>query len=130
MQENIYIAVTRAGESFDLGSSTIQHGGCLSYGKLAPHYKSNDNISVDSVDYISTVFTAKRKTSREGTDIVLSFTETKLGDALYIVRFCGQIKFSGIKAADAPDLQDWAEKVLYATKTFAVAITKFMNTDI
>ena len=53
-----------------------------------------------------------------------------LSDVVYTVTFGNQIKFSGIKAADAPDLQEWVEKVLGATKTFAVAISKFMNTDI
>lgn len=134
MKEIIYNAIVRARDSFDKQCvSVVFYDGMLTHDNLTPHYTVTDkqpNKKFVTVDYFSTTYTPKKKNSPEGTNIVLKFAETKLGDAVYTVTFCNQIKFSGIKAADAPDLQEWVEKVLGATKTFAVAISKFMNTDI
>jgi hypothetical protein len=134
MKEIIYNAIVRARDSFDQQCcSVVFYDGMLTHDNLTPHYKVTskpDKKQFVTVDYFSTTYTPKKKNSSEGTNIVLKFAETKLGDVVYTVTFCNQIKFSGIKAADAPDLQEWVEKVLGATKTFAVAISKFMNTDI
>ena len=134
MKEIIYNAIIRARDSFDQQcASVVFYDGMLSHDYLTPHYTVTDKQPKKkfvTVDYFSTTYLPKKKNSSEGTSIVLKFAETKLGDVVYTVTFCNQIKFSGIKAADAPDLQDWVEKVLGATKTFAVAISKFMNTDI
>lgn len=136
MKEIIYNAIVRARDSFDKQCvSVVFYDGMLTHDNLTPHFAVSEpskkcNAKWITVDYFSTTYTPKKKNSSEGTDIVLKFAETKLGDVVYTVTFCNQIKFSGIKAADAPDLQEWVEKVLGATKTFAVAISKFMNTDI
>lgn len=134
MKEIIYNAIVRARDSFDqLCVSVVFYNGMLTYDSLQPHYKvteQSQKTHAVTVDYFSATYTPKKKNSSEGTNIVLKFAETKLGDVVYTVTFGNQIKFSGIKAADAPDLQEWVEKVLGATKTFAVAISKFMNTDI
>ena len=130
MKEIIYNAIVRASDSFD---KQCVHDGMLTHDSLTPHFAVSEPSAQKkfvTVDYFSATYTPKKKNSSEGTNIVLKFAETKLGDAVYTVTFCNQIKFSGIKAADAPDLQEWVEKVLGATKTFAVAISKFMNTDI
>lgn len=134
MKEIIYNEIVRARDSFDQQCvSVVFYDGMLTHDSLTPHYTVTDKPTKKkfvTVDYFSTTYTPKKKNSSEGTDIVLKFAETKLGDVVYTVTFCNQIKFSGIKAANAPDLQEWVEKVLGATKTFAVAISKFMNTDI
>lgn len=136
MKEIIYNAIVRARDSFDQQCiSVVFYDGMLTHDNLTPHFAVSEpskkcNAKWITVDYFSTTYTPKKKNSSEGTNIVLKFAETKLGDVVYTVTFCNQIKFSGIKAANAPDLQEWVEKVLGATKTFAVAISKFMNTDI
>lgn len=134
MKEIIYNAIVRARDSFDQQCcSVVFYDGMLTHDYLTPHFAVSEpskNTKAVTVDYFSTTYTPKKKNSSEGANIVLKFAETKLGDVVYTVTLCNQIKFSGIKAADAPDLQEWVEKVLGATKTFAVAISKFMNTDI
>ena len=135
MNVNIYNAIIRARDSFDQQcGSVVFHDGMLTYDSLSPHFAvsepSKNTKEVTAVDYLSATYTPKKKNSSKGTNIVIKFAETKLGDVVYTVTFCNQIKFSGIKAANAPDLQKWVEKVMEATKTFAVAISKFMNTDI
>lgn len=134
MKEIIYNAIVRARDSFDKQCVTaVANDGQLTHDSLTPHFavsEQSQNTHSVAVDYFSATYTPKKKNSSEGTNIILKFAETKLGDVVYTVTFCNQIKFSGIKAANAPDLQEWVEKVLGATKTFAVAISKFMNTDI
>lgn len=134
MKGIIYNAIVRARDSFDQQCcSVVEYDGMLTYDSLQPHFAVSEpskKTKEVTVDYFSATYTPKKKNSSEGTNIVLKFAETKLGDVVYTVTFGNQVKFSGIKAADAPYLHEWVEKVMEATKTFAVSISKFMNTDI
>ena len=65
-----------------------------------------------------------------GTQVCIRFVETPLGDLSFTVKFCNQIKFSGIKAADAPDLTDWVKNVLHAAQTYAESLCLFLNLSI
>jgi hypothetical protein len=65
-----------------------------------------------------------------GTSVCIRFVETPLGDVSFTVKFSNQVKFSGIKAADAPDLADWVQNVLHAAKTYAESLCLFMNLSI
>ena len=98
----------------------------LSFTPLAP-----DAANADQCDNFSGSFFARRKSvpfeSDNQAEIKVMFYQSPLGDCVVNIKFCNQIKFTGIKAADAQDLSEWATRAIEAAKSYAIAILNFMN---
>lgn len=138
MKQSTYNAVSDAGFTYYKNLDIKHFPEGMAYCPLTAAY-SDAHLGADCCTEFVGCFDISRKDKVmlnpdglmvNGTQVCIRFVETPLGDLSFTVKFSNQIKFSGIKAADAPDLADWVQNVLHAAKTYAESLCLFMNLSI
>jgi hypothetical protein len=139
MKLSTYKAIIDAGFDYYKNLDTEKFPEGMAYCPLTGAYSDVDHLGAEGCTEFVGCFDISRKDKVmlnpdglmvSGTQVCIRFAETPLGDLSFTVKFSNQIKFSGIKAANAPDLADWVKKVINAAKTYAESICQFMNLSI
>ena len=139
MKQSTFNAISDAGFDYFKNLDTEKFPEGMAFCPLTAAYSDIDHLGADGCTEFVGCFDISRKDKVmlnpdglmvSGTSVCIRFVETPLGDVSFTVKFSNQVKFSGIKAADAPDLADWVKKVLQAAQTYAESICLFMNLSI
>ena len=139
MKQSTFKAIIDAGFDYYKNLDTEKFPEGMAYCPLTGAYSDVDHLGAEGCTEFVGCFDISRKDKVmlnpdglmvSGTQVCIRFAETPLGDLSFTVKFSNQIKFSGIKAADAPDLAYWVKKVINAAKTYAESICQFMNLSI
>lgn len=139
MKLSTYKAIIDAGVDYYKNLDTEKFPEGMAYCPVTGAYSDVDHLGAEGCTEFVGCFDICRKDKVmlnpdglmvNGTQVCIRFVETPLGDLSFTVKFCNQIKFSGIKAADAPDLADWVKNVLHAAQTYAESLCLFLNLSI
>ena len=139
MKQSTFNALIDGGFDYYKNLDTEKFPEGMAYCPLTGAYTDVDHLGADGCTDFVACFDISRKDKVmlnpdglmvSGTSVCIRFAETPLGDLSFTVKFSNQVKFSGIKAADATDLADWVKNVLNAAKTYAESICLFMNLSI
>lgn len=139
MKLSTYKAIIDAGFDYYKNLDTENFPESMAYCPLTGAYTDAEHLGAEGCTEFVGCFDISRKDKImlnpdglmvSGMQVCIRFAATPRGDLSFTVKFSNQIKFSGIKAADAPDLADWVKKVLHAAKTYAESICMFMNLSI